>query len=312
MKTAVLLVTFNRPELTKAVLDLLRQVRPQRLYFASDGPRQSHPEDVAKVTETRALVEQIDWPCIVKVNLQNTNLGCRWAVTTALDWFFENEPEGIVLEDDVIPDPSFFPYCEQLIERYRDEPRIMAITACNFQPPDRTYDASYYFSCFNHVWGWASWRRAWELNDPELSSFPSNDLKIRIEALSQVNTFHSYWIRAFQDVKLGKIDTWDYVWTMSCWAKGGLTCTPSTNLVQNIGFGADATHTTSTSSEHATLKRNALIFPLVHPKKIERGACCDEYVVKHHYGLANVSPTRLWLKHVARVFVRWRAEIRFW
>ncbi|NNK68762.1 MAG: glycosyltransferase family 2 protein [Rhodobacteraceae bacterium] len=235
------------------------------------------------------MSDEIDWPCEVFTQYQDRNLGCRWGVIAAVDWFFGNEEAGVILEDDVIADPSFFQFSAELLERYRDEPRVMAITACNFQPPDRVYEHSYYFSCFNHVWGWASWRRAWALYDKSLGDLDAPATRAAIRTQSDVPGFEGYWVARFRSVMEGDIDTWDYGWTLACWLADGLTCTPRANLMKNIGFGDDATHTTNSSDSSASLVANALPFPLKHPPIIEQSRDNDDYVARKIFRIDRLS-----------------------
>ena len=171
--TPVLLIAFNRPESTARVLRSLAEIKPQKLYVACDGPRSGRPGEARRCEVVRALVSQMDWPCDVQTLFQPSNLGCRAGVTTALDWFFEQEEEGIVLEDDIVADPTFFPFCQELLERYRHDERVGVIAANNHQRRPPSDGSSYRFSIYSHCWGWASWRRAWRCNDPELRGWPA-------------------------------------------------------------------------------------------------------------------------------------------
>lgn len=285
----VLLISFNRPEKTAEVLQSLRAVKPTRLYMACDGPRKNRPGEAEKVAACQALAQEIDWPCEVFTQFQESNLGCRRGVIAAIDWFFANEEAGVILEDDILADPSFFTFCAELLERYRDEPQVMAITGCNFQPDHRAYDHSYYFSAFNHVWGWASWRRSWALYDKELALLDSPEVRVSVAAQSDVPGFADHWMYYFQAVRDGRIDTWDYGWTLSCWAAGGLTCTPNTNLIRNTGFGEDATHTRNADARQANLVAGQLAFPLKHPEAIRQSREMDDYVALNEFGIQPLS-----------------------
>lgn len=285
MTPAILLIIFNRPALTQTVFDAIRLARPTRLYIAADGPRLGRPGEAAKCQQAREVANQIDWPCEVQTLFQETNLGCREGVSTAITWFFQHEPEGIILEDDILPDASFFPYCAELLERYRDDPRIMAITGINRQPESRSYDHSYYFSCYNHVWGWASWRRAWDLYDRKLDRLEHTETADALKQISKYPRFAKYWLRCLREVRDGKNDTWDYSWMLTCWMNRGLTCTPKSNLIKNLGFGPDATHTFDDQSELANLKASSLEFPLHHPEFVQRSIQNDNYVSVSEYGI---------------------------
>ncbi|MFM7145061.1 MAG: hypothetical protein ACKOW5_01850, partial [Actinomycetales bacterium] len=162
MQTPVLILAFNRPDRVRALIDRLREVAPTRVFLAVDGPRANRDTDARLVEQTRQCAELIDWPCEVQTLFQEQNLGCGRGVSTAITWFFEQVPEGIILEDDVLPRIEFFSYCTELLDRYRDDPRVFAISGSNFVPPERiSTDGSYRFTHITHVWGWATWRRSW-------------------------------------------------------------------------------------------------------------------------------------------------------
>lgn len=284
MDTAVLFLVFNRPDTTQKVFEAIRDAKPSRLYVAGDGPRDSRPTDIELVKRTRDVLLAVDWPCSVLTLFQEKNLGCKYAVSQAIDWFFAHEEEGIVLEDDCLPHPDFFDYCETLLDRYRDNPKVMAISGNSFRSRPHLNGESYFFSKYNHVWGWASWRRAWSHYDVELSNWHKWKRSLEwLEALDSVAERH-YWSRIFTLVSDGLIDTWDYQWTASIWKNGGLSITPSRNLVSNIGFGNNATHTKDSRSERANQTTFA-IQSLVHPVELKRDVEADkELFLKHFNG----------------------------
>jgi hypothetical protein len=213
------------------------------------------------------------------------NLGCRHAVSSAITWFFEQEPEGIILEDDCLPSQSFFPYCAELLGRFRDDERIMCITGNNFQKDMNGYPYSYYFSMYNHIWGWATWRRAWRYYDDTMKFYPEYvDYKF-LKSVSSSRDFLDYWRRELDKVYHRTLDTWDYVWMFSCWANSGLTCTPRVNLVSNIGFGDGATHCVHTS-DCANLSRFDIEIPLKHPPLIVSNAEADAYVTEYVFKIS--------------------------
>lgn len=249
-------------------MEAIRAARPHRLYVAADGPR-DRPGEADRCEAARRVATSVDWPCDLRTLFRDRNLGCRDAVSEAISWFFDNELEGIVLEDDCLPSASFFPYCAELLERYRENERVMCITGNNFQSDMCGYAPSYYFSKYNHVWGWASWRRAWRHYDRDMKSFPAFVRAGRLEGMSRSPGFADSWEKRFKSVYRGKIDTWDYQWLYSCWVRGGVTCTPRVNLVTNIGFGAEATHTTDVDSASANMPAGDLDFPLAHPAMVE-------------------------------------------
>jgi hypothetical protein len=226
----------------------------------------------------------VDWPCEVHTLFREFNLGCREAVSSAITWFFKNELEGIILEDDCLPNPTFFPYCAELLERYRNEPKIAMISGDNFQKQPFS-DESYYFSRITHIWGWATWRRAWALYDKELSTYDPRQASYLLTAIRNDVNFVSYWHDRFQQTKSGVIDTWDYQWLWTCWSTGGLACAPGVNLISNIGFGADATHTTGGESPFANLATASIQLPLRDPTKIVPDVAKDNYIFRYHFGI---------------------------
>ncbi|MFL2832356.1 MAG: hypothetical protein ACJ0BK_01935 [Coraliomargaritaceae bacterium] len=241
--TPILFVVFNRPDQTKAVFEVIRRQQPSRLYLAADGARANVKADKEKCLLVRKIISQIDWDCHVETRFQSKNLGCRQAVSEAIDWFFNHEEEGIILEDDCLPSDYFFEYATIALERYRDNPKVMHIGGINFQARDESAEKAYYFSKIPHIWGWATWRRAWRYYDRELTGLPDFITSGRWRQLDKDIDTCYYWIRCFYGVWSGKINTWDYQWIFSVLANNGLSVSPAVNLVENIGFSDDATHT---------------------------------------------------------------------
>jgi hypothetical protein len=273
----ILFIVFNRPDTTRRVFQKIREIQPERLFIAADGPRIGIEGDEEKCETVRNLVmEGIDWPCEVITLFRDQNLGCGLAVSGAITWFFENVEEGIILEDDTVPDSSFFNYCKTLLEIYRDDPRIMLISGDNFQDGQWRGKASYYFSAYNHIWGWASWKRAWKYYDYTLAGFTEESFKEILKKYFSEKFEHDYWFKNFRRVKEHAMATWDFQWTFSIWEAGGMSILPNVNLVTNIGFGEDATHTTNVDSDLAGMKINSLT-EILHPKKIEINKLADKY-----------------------------------
>lgn len=282
LNTPVLFLSFNRPETTARVFERIREIRPRRLYLASDGPRHNKAGEAEIVRHIRGeLTGQIDWDCEVKTLFREENIGCALAVSGAISWFFEQEEEGIILEDDTLPDPTFFRFCEELLQRYRLDERIGVISGDNFQKGLRRGGASYYFSKFNHIWGWASWRRVWKKYSLALEDWPELRETAFLDGLSdQDSTFVRTWRKTFDRVHKGLIDTWDFSFVYSMWKAGYLTILPQVNLVSNIGFGAQGTHTTNASDPNANLPAQQISFPLIHPEVVERNSEADLYTQK--------------------------------
>jgi len=293
MSTAILFLIFNRPDTTERVFEAIRRSRPSRLYVAADGPRPDRPQEADLCSQARSVAAAVDWPCEVQTLHRRQNLGCRKAVSEAIDWFFEHEPEGIILEDDCLPDPTFFAFCAELLARFRDDRRIMCITGDNFQEHLSGHPFSYYFSIYPHVWGWATWRRAWALYDRDFAHLLEFERLRVLDSLSQLPGFTDHWTYAFNSAANGQIDTWDFGWIFTCWANNGLTCTPIRNLVTNLGFRSDATHTSDPTSGAANLKTVPLEFPLQHPRVIAPHRIMDAHVSKHHFCINEVAASNL-------------------
>ena len=264
LATPVAFLIFNRPQTTRAVFERIREARPPQLLVIADGPRASRPQEPERCAAARAVVDSVDWPCAVETNFSETNLGCRDRVASGIDWVFSRVPEAIILEDDCLPHPSFFRFCQELLERYRSDERVGMISGSNLQGGRRRGDGSYYFSKYAWIWGWATWRRAWAHYDRSAAAWPeflgSGALEAFVEAAERV-----YWERAFAGVHSGRIDTWDYQWTLASWCQNMLSIVANHNLISNIGFGPDATHTLW-QRPYTNLATEAVPFPLSHPR----------------------------------------------
>ncbi len=281
--SAVLFLVFNRPDVTTRVFESIRKAKPSKLYIAADGARPYVNGEMEKVSSVREIATSVDWCCDVKTLFREQNLGCKKAVSSAITWFFEHEEEGIILEDDCVPHESFFPYCLELLERYRNDTRVMMISGNNFQSHkniDKNY--SYYFSKYGHIWGWATWRRAWNHFDGNLSSWPEIKENGLIDKIAGDDSFSVFWADTFDACYAGKIDTWDYHWVYSCWVQSGLVMIPNVNLVSNIGFGEDATHT-NTGSILMEIPAHEIKLPLSHPPYIIQDRKADCYIGENYY-----------------------------
>ncbi len=276
----VLILAFNRPDRLRDLIDRLRVIRPSSIYVAVDGPRAEVESDAHRVLETRAQVSDIDWPCTVQTLFQESNLGCGRGVSTAITWFFTHEEEGIILEDDVLPDPSFFLFCAQLLDRYRFDPRVFAISGCNFAPPEVISQphGSYRFSGITHVWGWATWRRSWARYQYSMARW-RKELRgsKRWQAMGSDLGGYVYWSSVFDWMRFGRIDTWDYQLSFAQMVHGGLTATSNRNLTENVGFAGDSTHTNYVPPY--VQPSQAMDFPLIHPD-VQRDLQADRWVRK--------------------------------
>jgi len=277
-ETPILLIIYNRPDKTKLVFDEIKKQKPRYLFVAADGPKDII-SDKEKCLVTREIINRIDWDCELKTLFRDKNLGCGLAVSQAIIWFFENVEEGIVLEDDCLPHPDFFQYCRELLARYRHNDRIMFIGGSNFQDGIARGEASYYFSAYSHVWGWASWRRVWQKYSYDLADLSSDQFNKALHIYFKKSNIISYWKTIFAVVKKGKIDTWDYQLTFSIWSVDGLSIIPNVNLVSNIGFGGGAAHTGAGNSNFENLP-SSQILPLQHPLDIIIDSAADDYYNK--------------------------------
>lgn len=302
--TPVLFLVFNRPNSTQRVFEMIRKVKPARLYIASDGPRSDRVGEAVLVDQVRSIATAVDWPCDIYTLFRDDNLGCRHAVSSAISWFFDNEECGIVLEDDCLPHIDFFYFCELLLVKYRNDSRIGMISGANFQGGINRGDSSYYFSKYNHIWGWASWRRAWLLYDVKIKFWPewrqSSDWRRMFLSFNE----RLHWENVFELTYQGKIDTWDYQWMASLWRHGRITAVPNVNLVSNIGFGQDATHTHYLDSPLANLPTQYLTC-IDHPETIELNEEADAYVfnnaILNGAHMSWVAVCTLWLRLRARL-----------
>lgn len=281
LQVPVAFIVFNRPETTARVFAEIARVRPSTLIVVADGPRAEVQGEAELCARTRAVIEAVDWKCEVITNFSERNLGCRARVSSGLDFVFNYVEEAIILEDDCLPHPGFFSFCESLLHRYRDNEAVMAISGDNFHRGRRYTPFSYFFSRFVHIWGWASWRRAWKHYDVDMKQWQTLRDTDWLAGMFEREQDVAYWRDVFDRVANQQISTWDYQWLFSCWTKGGLSITPEINLVSNIGFGGSATHTTAVDYNMAGLPASDIGFPLRHPPSVERNRDADEFEMQH-------------------------------
>lgn len=266
LDTAVVLLVFNRPDATARVFSSIRDARPSHLLIVADGPRFEHPDEVQKCKEVRTIVEKIDWPCEVKQNYSEINLGCKKRVSSGLDWAFSQVDEAIILEDDCLPDASFFPFCQELLIHHRNNENIMMVCGTNLMGSWKEDQQSYHYANYDWVWGWATWRRAWQHYDVTMNQWQNPQCRERIRLFLHDDRFYRFREKAFQQAFDNKIDTWDYQWSFARLLHEGLAVVPSINLVTNIGYGRDATHTIVMDSELSGMATGRISLPLQHPK----------------------------------------------
>jgi hypothetical protein len=281
-KTPVVVIFFNRPNLLKKLFAVLEIVKPAKLYLIADGPRCQ--DDLELCSAARKIFEKVSWDCEVLRNYSYENLGCKNRVITGLDWVFEREDSAIILEDDCLPDYSFFEFVNILLEHYQKDTRIAAISGNNFIDIDSEH--SYVFSRYTHLWGWATWRRVWQLYDREVKSWEQLMRPNYIAEIAASEAELNAIKKSISSIRSGALDTWDSQWLLTCWSNNMLTILPQKNLVANIGFGENATHTKG-QPEKVYLEAYSVKFPLTHPLIIRSDLVLDRMISKKYFSPAS-------------------------
>lgn len=312
-ETPILLIVFKRPELTRRVLRGIAAVHPKILLIAADGPR--FEEERSLCDQTRKVIEQgVDWECDIRTNYAESNLGCGTRVYTAIDWAMEQFEELIILEDDCVAEPSFFGFCEALLSKYRNDTRVMHISGDNFQQNQPTTHNGYYFSKYTHVWGWATWRRAWRYFDWHMRSWPEMRAAGLVDQWCEDSYERTYWTQLFDQMYEGAPGVWALQWTYCVWAQNGLAVLPSVNLVSNIGYGPSAAHTQAESPSMNLPTRP--LTTITHPDCLLRNAQADLYTFEHHFGGAAMrganSPGHRFLRAIRPATLPLRVARRLW
>ena len=291
--TPVLLIIFRRPDIVKQLIDAVRVAAPTRIFISCDGPSLERAGEAEKVAANRELVErEIDWPCTIERRYSDINEGPRVSIAGAITWFFERVEEGIILEEDCIPHPDFFPYCAELLERYRHDTRVWHISGTH--PLDNQWrgDGSYYFSKYPWVWGMATWRNRWKHYDVNLSAWPAFKSSGAIKKIFKDPFDREWWTMTLDKTYGGTINSWDFQWCFACMSRGGLCIVPNRNLINNIGFGVEGVYCFGENTNSQTFK----ILPLTHPSVVRRNVEADDHIC---YG-RNIS----WLEKKLRP-MRW-------
>lgn len=303
LTTPVAFLIFNRPAETKRVFESIRRAKPPILLIVADGPRTA--AETRLCNETRAIVENIDWPCDVRRNYSDVNLGCKQRVSSGLSWVFREVERAIVLEDDCLPHPTFFRFCQELLEHYQNDERVMHISGDNFQHnnPAFTSHESYYFTNVPHIWGWASWRRAWARYDVSMSTWPQARRNRTLAKVLPDEPSVARWTDKFQNYYEGKINSWDGQWSYACLINNALCICPSVNLISNIGFSSTATHSSQPSNMDvlANLPVQEMKFPLFHPPSKQLNTVAVNYVADLVFG---VYKYRSWSRRLRRAVKR--------
>ena len=283
LNTAVLLITFNRPDVTRRVLDRILEMEPPVLYFFNDAPRAGNQTDAERCAEIRKMAEEISYSGIVKTRFESSNLGCKMGESTAMSWLFEHEERGIVIEDDILPSKEFFWYCEEMLEKYEDDPRVFSITGCNLLNEWNSGQQDYHFALFGSFWGWAGWSKIWKLYDVEMAKW--KDPKIQRLVLNYLPTKHYRTLRKmeFDSLVEGVNSTWDFQFCLIHYLNHAMSVVPSVNMIENIGFNRDdAVHMTG-ESVFSELKHHPVNFPLRHNSDMIPDMEYDDLVVRKAY-----------------------------
>jgi hypothetical protein len=262
----ILFLIFNRPEKTRKVFDTIRNQKPRLLFIAADGPRHDKLGENELCEKTREIVANIDWDCEVKKLFRDHNLGCKIAISSAVNWFFDQVEEGIILEDDCLPDPTFFRFCEELLEKYRFDYQVMSISGSNLLETPWKIEIQSYSWGHGGIWGWATWKRAWDLYDIDMKGWENKVIKNTIKNAIGTDEWFNFYYSMFESSYNRSLDTWDVQWFYSILINDGLAINPAVNLVKNIGYG-DGTHTNSEDLYMAKIPLCSLWFPLIHPLK---------------------------------------------
>lgn len=292
---------FNRPDTTAKVFETIRSARPPRLYVAADGPRSGRGGEEERCAQVRRITENVDWPCEVRRLYRAENLGCKKAVSSAITWFFEHEEEGIILEDDCLPDPSFFPYCGAMLERYRNDEKILMIAGSDCSRRKRAGGPSYYLATYFPIWGWATWRRAWQHYDMTMSAWPEFKRRRGVRKAVRDPLMARWFERCFDSTHRGEIDTWDYQWTFTGLLNGRLSVCPCGNLISNIGYeGAHMSSDMATGALMNLPRERFEVDAVIHPDRMKTDHAADRAIYRavmrdvNPRGLISVADRFIW------------------
>ncbi len=304
LNTPVAFIIFNRPDTTRRVFEMIRQAQPPKLLVIADGARENHPSDRQNCAAAKGIIAEVDWDCEVTTNYSDRNLGCRDRLASGLNWVFEQVPEAIILEDDCLPHSSFFRFCEEMLLKYRNDNRIMHIGGNNFQMQKSRTNDSYYFSRYNHCWGWASWGRAWQHYDVDMKLWNLIKDGDWLQDILQDRKSVREWNHNFQKIYDLTTDSWDYQWTFACWLQSGLSILPNENLISNIGFSKEATHTFR-KNLFADLPLQPMQFPLKHPIVMIRDQQADNSTQNLIFSRRFIARLRrkFWISSTRNIFV---------
>lgn len=307
-------IVFNRPLHTQKTFQSIREHRPEKLFIIADGPRRENINDSKNCELVRSVVEAVDWPCSVYRNYADTNMGLKKRVSSGLDWVFSQVEDAIILEDDCLAHADFYHFCTVLLDKYRNDNRIFAITGDNFQNGQQRGEGSYYFSKYPHCWGWATWRRAWEKYEGGILFWPKWKNSTGWEKINPNKNESDYWVNIFNEVYAGRLNSWAFPWMASVWQQGGLTITPNSNLVTNIGIGPDGTNTIN---ENKTLEIPTSLIGFIKDAAIITQDCdADRYVFETIFDPPHIKETSNQIsknrQSILTRFLKWCARLECW
>jgi len=280
-QTPISLHVFNRPETTRTLFNEIKKIRPEKLFITADGPRVGHPDDQKNCREVRGIINEIDWDCELHTNFSEANKGSFKSTSEGITWAFKHVERAIILEDDCIPNSSFFTFCEELLNYYENDKRIALISGNNFQGDKNKTEDSYYFSRYTHIWGWATWKRTWDQVDFSMKNWPEYKKNNGLKSLFHQEKEIKYWATMYQEMYDKKRKPhWDFLLSLSSYMNNTVSILPNVNLVSNIGFGPDASNCKTQSKNHC-LETEAMIFPLQHPKFISRFVVADDFTERN-------------------------------
>ncbi len=298
MQTPVAFLVFNRPDVTEKVFAEIRKAKPPQLLVVADGPRKEKPDEIEKCQAVRSIIEKVDWECQVYKNYSDINLGCKLRVSSGLNWVFDTVETAIILEDDCLPHPTFFRFCDELLAKYREDKRVMMISGTNTIGEWKSNIQSYHFSYFGMIWGWASWRRAWQYYDVEMKLWALPEMKTLVRNVLGNDKQYNRVKKALDSIYDGH-DTWDYQFVFSRLSQSGLAIIPSVNLISNIGFGVEATHTKMPEEGISNLSFQPITFPMKDPY----GVGVDrEYTEKHNQKFIPISLPKKIKRKLKQIF----------
>ncbi|RDU68651.1 methyltransferase FkbM [Helicobacter cholecystus] len=292
----ILLTTYKRHDTTLKVLEVIKTIQASKLYISSNHWKNDNEKNII-LSLREKIQNSIDWDCQIHMIIRSKHLSIKDSISSAIDILFQNEDMGIILEDDIVPNQSFFRYCHELLLKYKDNPNIFTISGwsgLDFNTKAKaTLSEDYYFSKYNHIWGWATWKRAWQLYKGEFQNFEQEFSQLKFDTQLEKQT----WYQIFSLCNQGKIDTWDHYWTYTIWKNNGLNIYPKNNMITNIGLNRSDATNTKEWSKYAQMKTYELNFPMHHPKTIERNIFLD----KKNF-IITTKNTPLWLLIINKIY----------